>query len=223
METSQTACRKPMQVIPFEFAAPVGKSSTPGVTCPVVMASINNSAPMPFIVDTGYNSRVLLYRWAARMLELEGIPARASAPTGKVKAESVNLKNMVLIGADGVGIETNISTALVLENQPSDRKLDGTRIAGNVGTLAFSCSSLCFDFDRNNIILSPSQSDAYHTAAQLLPDIEKGRFYTRASLKPNITTEFLIDTGSESSHLVAEYRDRVIHEGQRDIKFKSLS
>ena len=188
-------------VVPFTYDPPVH----PFV---VVQVRINKSKPMPFIVDTGVQTGVVLMPWAAQELNLQTDKNTPQTPDANVTMQRVTSNCQVnILTLPGPTVDFNTNTVFVMP-LPVVENATTPRIAGIIGMGLFRITTGRFDFDKKTLTffadkhppLTPSRPAVSLPMVQPDPDWLRVNLSLRAG-KP---TAFMLDTGSNTTTMPAD-------------------
>ncbi len=206
--------------VPFNYAQPLVPHSELDTTHLVVMLSINGCKPLPFVVDTGYNSGLLLAYWAGYSLGLRGGKTGYTSKPNRIKIRKCPVESVKIITSESKTLDLAISEVRVAGYKPLG--LDTMRSSGLLGVAAYDNSAIRIDFDKKTLVLNSKKHPS--AGAISLPMFRKkprGHFYVKGVLPNDTDVEFLIDTGSESSHITGQLASNIMPIGRRDIIIQS--
>ena len=171
---------------------------------PIVYVSINEQAPLPFLLDTGTSATLILTPEAARTLRL--------LPTGKTELVNHKIKAAVtrlssirfpLAGNDPQHKMMSIlnpedASPYILKLPPLTPAPDGKPIAGIVGVIALMKSTARLDFAAKLMTLFPDPHPPLRLAqSDMLPLTEQKSGLYSVTLQTDATHTYdcLLDTG----------------------------
>lgn len=133
--------------IPFTY----DRTTTPSL---IVMAHIDGSEPMPFLVDTGFGGGLLLYRWAADRSGLVVSGSAGQGRPGSIPLSEASVRTARLVGTDAANsLALRMDRAAVAEAEPSPDDFGGIRVAGVIGAGLLARTTARFDFVRKVLTL----------------------------------------------------------------------
>lgn len=184
------------KVIPFLYD-PI---TTP---TPVIQVSINGKPPLPFIVDTGCTTALLLNPWAAKKLGLQ--VSGSDEKAGNYIYKRTSVQNVVLVGF-GSGGDAAFGTqpAQVTSLGFIDQIFANQHIAGVVGLGLLQPITSRFDFAAKTLtIFTLSHPPLSVPAGTTLPlkESSTGVFDVWATLAPSSYADLILDTGSSSTQV----------------------
>jgi len=168
----------------------------------LVQASINGKLPLPFLIDTGDSTPLILAPWAARLLDLEGNSAKIRL-NGAIDAKAVTIRRVDLLGVTPgesmrYDLQGSAVNAYVVDLSSMDEAYAGPRIAGVLGAPMLAPTTVRFDFARRQMTIFTAPHDPIKLpGAWNLPlTLKDDRYYTAITTTEGDTTEILVDTGS---------------------------
>lgn len=184
------------QSIPFAY-------DPPAVPLPVVQASVNGSAPLPFLVDTGTNVPLILNPWAAARL---GLTTSAAARTDQGTVSGTAPIHSVALQGEGHknDVTVALSQAFVSDVSPLTGLIIGPRVAGIIGLGLLTPVTSRFDFTAKTltVFVKPHPPLRFPGAATLpLTPTPDGKIAVAASLAPSQSVGLLVDTGSTGTQV----------------------
>ena len=168
---------------------------------PVIQVSINGKPPLPFIVDTGTNSPLLLNPWAAARLGLKQQPqmGKGNEPT------SLPIQSAVFQGTNHANdVPFNINEAYLLDTGFMGEAVQGQRVAGIVGMGMLAPITSRFDFAAKTLTLyAYPHLPLCLPGATVLPlrPTPEGLYTVHVMLAPDTAADLFLDTGNESTVL----------------------
>jgi len=164
----------------------------------VLEAKLNGSRPLAFVLDTGAAHMVVDSRIARELAMPEnGESTIGGAGAGRIpfkKIERVSFALGALAAADYEFVSADLSglTSII-----------GRQIHGIIGYAFFAHEIVTIDYARNQIELRDAASEVKSAGEALPIRIEKGWVFVRGTLRvaglPEVTDEFLIDSGSNDA------------------------
>ena len=185
--------------VPFEYDPPKHPFA-------VIQVSINKSKPLPFIFDTGTQSSLFLFPWAADTLHLpldKTMPPKSDRGASRqLTADLVNV-DIPTILAGNVTYMTKawVGPGAVLENYTTPR------IAGIIGQGIFDKLTVRFDFENKLVTFfavqhPPLRLPAPATTLRMEKPLS-GYLRAYATLPGGKPMPFMLDTGNTTSILPA--------------------
>ena len=200
-------------IVPFTYDPPVH----PFI---VIQISINKSKPLPFILDTGTQSTLLLFPWAAEALHLsldKTLPEQSDRGLARQLTADVFDVDLPTIVPSAIvpSANVNFQTKAWVGPFPPFENYTTPRIAGIMGMGIFDKVTVRFDFDTKTVTFFVVKHAPIQVSAPsvTLPMQKPMADYLRAglSLQAGKSTLFMLDTGSLSSILPARESGKVAY------------
>jgi hypothetical protein len=169
----------------------------------IVNVSINGQPPLPFSIDTGLDAAVLIDTQAAEKLNLSPDLHSPGISVGAINMHKTGLNSLAFAGAAPAEVIpiNGVKTALVGDMAALRPGWGRESRVGIIGIHALSGSAVEFDFVSHVMTFYPSPHPAIHIqGASSLPLQQHhgdGRYFVQATLQKEISTELVLDTGSE--------------------------
>ncbi len=173
------------------------------IPTPVIQVSINGHSPLPFIVDTGCTTGLLMNPWAAKKLGLHVDDLSKKADNYAYQTTSV--QDVILMGLkNGANADFGIQPAQVTDLNVIDQTLGSQYIAGVVGLGLLQSVTSRFDFAARTLTIFTSPHPPLSVPdGTILPlkTSSTGVLDVRATLAPNTYADLIFDTGSSSTQV----------------------
>lgn len=173
------------------------------IPTPVIEVSINGKPPLPFIVDTGCTTGLLLNPWAAKKLGLQVSDSEEKADNYAYKRTSVQDIALVGLGSGG-NAAFRSQPAQVTDLGVIDQIFANQHIAGIVGLGLLQMVTSRFDFAAKTLtIFTASHPPLFIPAGTTLPlkASSTGVLDVRATLARHTYADLVLDTGSSSTQI----------------------
>jgi hypothetical protein len=169
----------------------------------VVQVMINGQGPLPFVVDTGVSTPLLIDTGTAKKLQLR--PNRLHGlVNGSVELASASINSISLIGA-GIGerLESPQSSAYLVDLKMLDGAYTGPRIAGIIGAPLLAEYSVRFDFERKvmSVLTAGVRLPPISDATMVTLTSRNDGYNVVVSPQEGISVRLVVDTGAITSSL----------------------
>jgi predicted aspartyl protease len=182
----------------------------------VVQVLINGQAPLPFWIDTGLNTGVIIDAQVAAALRLMPQSGAPEINLGAIRARRTDLTSLSFVAATSAevasenvsatisptDIKTDIKTAMIGDITILRPNLTGQSVAGLIGIKALCRSAVRLDFVTGMMTLNAPTPEFPHLRTACLPmhqSVGDGRYFVLVGLPEGATAELLIDTGAEGT------------------------
>ena len=173
----------------------------------IIRVSVNGRPPLPFMLDTGTNTPVIIDAEAAKRLGLEMSGIRGTANSGRVSfGDTSAVKSVLLRGlAAGRDIDFKGDGAVVADLASYKEHFLEINLAGIIGVNLLDRFTIRLDFSRKVLTLYVKRHppiSIFGAATIPLVDREgKHRYFVRVSPTQGLSADLLLDTGSDTTTL----------------------
>jgi hypothetical protein len=183
---------------------------------PVILARVNGSEPMLFIVDTGTGPSALLSPWAVKKLNLKYGEATADSADVTKPMREVKVDALDLLDADGDNAAHVPAGGGYVYEAPAEFDMDdltGLHVAGILGFTLFDETVVQLDYAdcELRVLNDANYVPPSGKGVTTLPfRLEGGSPTVIGGLPGGVSTDFLLDSGSNMTHLTCSVADRTI-------------
>ena len=169
----------------------------------IVYLSINDSKKLPFLVDTGFNGSLLLFKTMSK--QVEEVQEPDSSLTGNKNSERTVVLNTVDLPAVSSSSPLSLRNLPVLLSDWEPGRDKKPKISGLIGLSIFHFGVITVNFDKQVMTLSEGVPawGKYAEAEPCVLKMEEGLIYAKIRVGDRKIWA-LLDTGSEISTLPSE-------------------